>query len=100
MRRCLEAGLVEGKRLTVDGTAVRANTSSQSRVRRQELGEVAKLSKTVREYLAEVEEENPVTDPGNRHRPRQRHALFRPPTRKLAGQAREDQRCPPTMITT
>ena len=66
VRRCLEAGLVEGKRLTVDGTAVRANASSQSRVRRQELGEVAKLSKTVREYLAEVEQENPVTDPDDR----------------------------------
>jgi transposase len=66
VRRCLEAGLVEGKRLTVDGTAVRANASSQSRVRRQELGEVANLSKTVREYLAEVEQENPVTDPGDR----------------------------------
>jgi transposase len=66
VRRCLEAGLVEGKWLTVDGTAVRANASSQSRVLRQELGEVAKLSKTVREYLAEVERENPVTDPGDR----------------------------------
>jgi transposase len=63
VRRCLEAGLVEGKRTTVDGTAVRANASPQSRVLRQELGEVAKLSKTVREYLAEVEQENPATDP-------------------------------------
>jgi transposase len=66
VRRCLEAGLVEGKRLTVDGTAVKANASSQSRVPRQELEEVAKRSQTVREYLAEVAEENPVTDPGDR----------------------------------
>ena len=66
VRRCLEAGLVEGKRLTVDGTALTANASCQSRVPRAELGEVAKLSKTVREYLAEVAEENPVTDPGDR----------------------------------
>ena len=66
VRRCLEAGLVEGKRLTVDGTAVRANASSQSRVPREELGEVARLSRTVREYLEEVGQENPVGDPGDR----------------------------------
>ena len=66
VRHCLEAGLVEGKRLTVDGTAVRANASSQSRVPREELGEVAKLSRTVREYLEEVVQENPVGDPGDR----------------------------------
>ena len=29
VRRCLEAGLVEGKRLTVDGTLVTANASPQ-----------------------------------------------------------------------
>src|SRR5712691_8389729 len=58
VRRCLEAGLVEGKRLTVDGTAVTANASSQSRVPREELREVANLSRTVREYLAEVAQEN------------------------------------------
>jgi transposase len=66
VQRCLEAGLVEGKRLSVDGTAVTANASPQSRVPREELAEVAKLSRTVREYLAEVGRENPVSDPGDR----------------------------------
>src|SRR6266542_5388058 len=42
VQRCLEAGLVEGKRLSVDGTAVTANASPQSRVAREELAEVAK----------------------------------------------------------
>src|SRR5262249_6901364 len=65
-QRCLEAGLVEGKRLNVDGTAVTANASPQSRVPREELAEGAKLSRTVREYLAEVGRENPVSDPGDR----------------------------------
>src|SRR5215469_2869876 len=45
VQRCLEAGLVEGKRLNVDGTAVTANASPQSRVPREELAEVAKLSR-------------------------------------------------------
>jgi hypothetical protein len=60
--RCLEAGLVEGKNLAVDGTLVAADASRQSRVRREQLQEVAQISRTVREYLAELEEVNPVSD--------------------------------------
>jgi transposase len=62
--RCLGAGLVEGQRLTVDGTVVAANASPQRGVRREQLPEVAKVSRTVREYLAEVAQENPVSEPG------------------------------------
>lgn len=62
VRRCLEAGLVEGKNLVVDGTMVGANASRQSRVPRAQLGEAAQLSRTVREYLAELEQANPVAD--------------------------------------
>jgi transposase len=49
VRRCLEAGLVEGKRLTVDGTMVTANASPQRGTKPERLGEVAKVSRTVRE---------------------------------------------------
>ena len=66
MRSWLEVGLVEGKRLTVDGTPVRANASSLSCVPREELGDVARPSRTVRKYLAQVAQENPVTDHGDR----------------------------------
>jgi transposase len=62
VRRCLEAGLVEGRKLAVDGTLVGANASQQSRVPRERLVEVAKLSRTVQEYLTELERQNPVTD--------------------------------------
>ena len=62
VRRCLGAGLVEGQRLTVDGTVVAANASPQRGVRREQLPEVAKVSRTVREYLAEVAQENPVSE--------------------------------------
>ena len=55
VRRCLEAGLVEGKNLAVDGTLVGADASRQSRVRREQLQEVAQVSQTVQEYLAELE---------------------------------------------
>ena len=62
VRRCLEAGLVAGKNLAVDGTLVRADASRQSRVRREQLKEAAQISRTVQEYLAELEEMNPVPE--------------------------------------
>jgi transposase len=62
VRRCLEAGLVEGQNLAVDGTIVAADASRQSRVPREQLQEAAQLSRTVREYLAELEHVNPVSD--------------------------------------
>ncbi len=62
VRRCLEAGLVEGRNLAVDGTLVGANASQQSRVRREQLAEVAQVSRTVQQYLDELEQQNPVAD--------------------------------------
>jgi hypothetical protein len=44
-----------------------ANASQQSRVARERLGEVAKLSRTVQEYLTELERQNPVTDSEETH---------------------------------
>lgn len=63
VRRCLAAGLVEGRHLTVDGTLVEADASPHSRVPREQLADVARLSRTAQEYLAEVEQQNPVADP-------------------------------------
>lgn len=62
VRRCLATGLVEGQNLAVDGTIVEANASRQSRVPREQLKEAAQVSRTVREYLAELEQVNPVSD--------------------------------------
>jgi transposase len=62
VRRCMAAGLVEGQRLTVDGTVVTANASAQRGVKPAQLEEAAKVSRTVREYLAEVARENPVAE--------------------------------------
>ena len=60
VRRCLEAGLVEGRSLAVDGTLVGANASEQSRVPREQLARTARVSRTVQEYLTELEQQNPV----------------------------------------
>ena len=62
VRRCLAVGLVEGQHLAVDGTLVAADASAQSRVSRERLVDVAHLSRTVREYLAELEQQNPVVE--------------------------------------
>jgi len=66
VRRGIAAGLVEGRHLTVDGTLVQANASPRRRVAPEQLAEVARVSHTVREYLAELEQQNPVADPAAR----------------------------------
>jgi len=61
VRRCLEAGLVEGKNLAVDATLIAADASQQSRVPREWLPQVAQVCHTVKQYLAELNEQNPVS---------------------------------------
>ena len=62
VRRCVNAGLVEGKNLAVDGTLVEANASPHSRILREKLHESLQISQSVHEYLSELEEINPVAD--------------------------------------
>src|SRR5450432_474734 len=61
--RCLEAGLVEGNNLSVDGSFVEANASRESRIPRKQLAEVAQVNQTVRQYLVELEQQNPTEEP-------------------------------------
>jgi len=61
--RCVEAGLVQGEHMSVDGSFIQANADHHSRVSREQLAEVAKVNHTVRQYLAELEQENPVEPP-------------------------------------
>src|SRR5213595_973314 len=61
--RCVEAGLVKGEHMSVDGSFIQANADHHSRVPREQLAEVAKVNHTVREYLVELERENPVEPP-------------------------------------
>lgn len=62
VQRCLEVGLVEGKNLAVDGTLVGADASRGSRIPREQLQAASQISRTVEEYLSELEGENPVSD--------------------------------------
>jgi transposase len=63
--RCMEAGFVEGEHLSVDGSFIAANASRTSRIPREQLAEVAHVKRTVREYLTELEQENPVEEPAH-----------------------------------
>jgi len=63
VRQCVEVGLVQGRHLSVDGSFVEANAAKQSRMPREQLGDVAQVNDTVRQYLQELEEQNPVREP-------------------------------------
>ena len=63
VRQCVEVGLVEGKHLSVDGSFVEANAAKQSRIPREQLGEAAQVNQTVRQYLVELEQQNPTDEP-------------------------------------
>ena len=62
VRQCMEVGLVEGKQLSVDGSFVEANAAKGSRVPREQLAEAAQVHHTIRQYLKELEEQNPVEE--------------------------------------
>ena len=63
VRQCVEVGLVQGKHLSVDGSFVEANAAKESRIPREQLGEAAQVHHTVRQYLKELEQQNPVEEP-------------------------------------
>ena len=63
MRQCVEVGLVEGKHLSVDGSFVEANAAKESRIPREQLLEAAQVKHRVRQYLQELEQQNPVEEP-------------------------------------
>ena len=61
--RCVEAGLVKGEHMSVDGSFIQANADHQNRIPREQLAQTAEVNRTVREYVAELEKENPVDPP-------------------------------------
>jgi transposase len=63
VKQCVEVGLVQGKHLSVDGSFVEANAAKESRIPREQLAEAAQVNYAVRQYLAELEEQNPVEEP-------------------------------------
>ena len=62
VRQCVELGLVQGQHLSVDGSFVEANAAKESRIPRERLVEAAEVNRTVRQYLVELEKQNPVEE--------------------------------------
>jgi hypothetical protein len=63
VRQCVEVGLVQGKHLSVDGSFVEASAAKESRIPREQLAEAAQVNQTVRQYLVELEQQNPTEEP-------------------------------------
>ncbi|HMJ24137.1 MAG TPA: IS1182 family transposase, partial [Terriglobales bacterium] len=63
VKQCVEVGLVQGKHLSVDGSFVEANAAKESRIPREPLVEAAQVNHTVRQYLVELEDQNPLEEP-------------------------------------
>ena len=63
VKQCVEVGLVQGKHLSVDGSFVEANAAKESRIPREQLQEVAQVNHTVRQYVQELEQQNPLEEP-------------------------------------
>jgi transposase len=63
VKQCMDVGLVRGDNLSVDGSFVEANAAKESRIPREQLAEAAQVNHTLRQYLAELEEQNPVEEP-------------------------------------
>ena len=61
--QCISAGLVNGEHMSVDGSFILANANNHSRIPREQLAEAAQVKRTVRQYLAEVEQENGDGEP-------------------------------------
>jgi transposase len=62
---CLEAGLVQGDNRSVNGSFIEANANKGSRIPREELVEAAKVNQSVRQYLVELEQQNPTEEPAH-----------------------------------
>ena len=63
VKQCMEVGLVRGDNLSVDGSFVEANAAKESRIPREQLAEAAQVKQTLRQYLSELEQQNPVEEP-------------------------------------
>jgi transposase len=63
VEQCITAGLVVGEHMSVDGSFIQANASTDSRIPREQLAEAAEVKHAVREYIKELERENGDGEP-------------------------------------
>jgi transposase len=61
--QCINAGLVKGENMSVDGSLILANANTDSRLPREQLAEAAKVNYGARKYLEELEQQNGDGEP-------------------------------------
>ncbi len=57
IQQCMQVGLLKGADLSVDDTQIRADASPDRAITRDQLVDVAKVNRTVREYVEQIERE-------------------------------------------
>lgn len=62
VQQCMQVGPLKGADLSVDSTQIAANASPDRAISRDRLIEVAKVNRTVREYVEQVEREDVVAE--------------------------------------
>ncbi len=65
VQQCMSVGLLKGADFSVDSTQISADASPDRTITREQLPEVAKVNRTVREYVEQVERENANAQPAN-----------------------------------
>jgi len=63
VEQCIQAGLVQGEQMSVDGSFIQASADHHSRIAREQLAEAAKANYGARKYLEELEKENGNGEP-------------------------------------
>lgn len=82
VQQCMNVGLLKGSDLSVDSSQIRADASPDRTITREQLPEVAKVNRTVREYVEQVERENVVADPAQTPDPSSSEAEGKPELRR------------------
>ncbi len=62
VQQCMEVGLLKGADLSVNSTQISADASPDRAISRDQLLEVAKVNRTVREYVEQIERENVIPE--------------------------------------
>ena len=82
VQQCVNVGLLKGVDLSVDSTQIRADASPDWTITREQLPEVAKVNRSVREYVEQVERENVVTEPEQTSEPSASEVEAKPELRR------------------
>jgi hypothetical protein len=60
VQRCVASELVQGDHLPFEGSFIQADANNGSRVPREQLSEAAHVNRNVRQYLEDLERDNPL----------------------------------------